>query len=414
MPEDDHENPHYPHDTLPVHSNIPGCSFSTSSGSWHYDFYDISNFTFQEVLTSRHDYNVGGNVWIRPAPDDQVPPIRVTISFATSADVKVLSPNPVLSHDSIRIESPEIEQAKDSSYWPCVDTGVVIDVKRGIKLEHWTTETTISNILVLAGLFDQPEGDMSQLRDISGTTSFSTIHAKINAVYWSSRKTIVKTTSGSVHGVFALRDLLSVDTLSGSIEVDVDPKKADKHKPLPAIFKATSRSGSIRAIYPLRDDLPDRDYETTVDGLSGSITGAYIHGTSSTFQSKSGSISGTLLPFNGSQGSLLTTESISGATSLQILTPYDGGLLSHMRSKHDSQGSGSIHLRYPDEWRGSFSGKTITGSIMVHGHGVEIDWSSFFGFFGGSNKVSGRKPTGNSLIEFSTRTGSTNLGIGSE
>ena len=51
-----------------------------------------------------------------------------------------------------------------------------------------------------------------------------------------SSKTRIDLGSGSTSGTYALRDLLSVKTTSGSISVEVEPKEADRKHPAPAVF----------------------------------------------------------------------------------------------------------------------------------------------------------------------------------
>ncbi|QIW95494.1 hypothetical protein AMS68_001012 [Peltaster fructicola] len=409
-----------PDEALPVPSPLPGCTYSTRPKLWQYDFHGISNFTFEEALTPpSSQYRLGGNIWIRAAPEYQTADIKVTMSFVTTAGLKVLDPRAELSHDSIKVGFPVVEQAEPyTSYESCLELGIAIDVRSGLSLDQWTAMANNFNIIVLAPTFGPSDIDVERQPSIASTSifdtsTFVTSSGTIDAAYWSSRRAIINTDSGSIHGRYALRDLLSITTKAGSVAIDVDPKKADKDKPVAAVFKAVSKSGSIRASFPIKDELPKREYDTTVESTSGSISGSYIHGTHSTFRCQSGAIVATIIPFNSSAGSQLRTSTGSGSTSLQILTPYDGGALKHMHSKHDStQGSGSIVLRYPDEWEGILIAMATSGSIIVHGHNVKTDrvidvLSSF-------KKVVGRKGVGGSLVEVSTRSGSIDLGIGVE
>ncbi|EON69312.1 hypothetical protein W97_08572 [Coniosporium apollinis CBS 100218] len=225
-----------------------------------------------------------------------------------------------------------------------------------------------------------------------------------------SRRTIINVGSGSVSGAYALRDYLSIRTTSGSISITVDPQAADPNYPKPAVFEAYATAGSIRIDFPTRGAIPDRVYEVAVHSDMGSISGTFIHGQHTSLSALSGSISATILPYSAGNRSALRTDTMSGQTTVTVLAPYKdpGTVMGSMESLHKSK-SGSMKLVYPQEWEGTVEGRTVSGSLRMHGRDLEVVREDK-GYV--RNHVVARKGKKNSRMEFNVMSGSVTAQIG--
>ncbi|KAI9744945.1 MAG: hypothetical protein M1818_001872 [Claussenomyces sp. TS43310] len=213
----------------------------------------------------------------------------------------------------------------------------------------------------------------------------------------------MQTSSGSITGTFLLCDNLELYSQSGNIDVVILPQKSESGSPI-AMFGGESQSGSLRVRYPIYGDyeIPERDYRTHLKSRSGSISGTYFLGTEFEANTNSGSVKIEVLSGTSQGKSSLSTTTFSGSTYASLFprrrsvpdksdfidigdgdpyllyppAPNQAGALSQDRSfireltsKHMSN-SGSIKLRYPEEWEGEIHASTIAGSIRVSGPDV--------------------------------------------
>jgi hypothetical protein len=202
-----------------------------------------------------------------------------------------------------------------------------------------------------------------------------------------SREVIVDVVSGSVTGSYPLLDLLSITTKSGDISIDVIPKCESERHPAPAQLRIKSVSGAVSVGLP-QEGIPDRDYQTSVNTISGTISGSFLLDSTTTFDSISGDIDISLLPLHVSTTSNLDTQSRSGNTDVYVLEPVqecsisnvasgdgdtilDAMHMRHLNSKHSGI-SGSVKLRYPKAWEGKITAETLSGSISVGGDGISV------------------------------------------
>jgi len=249
---------------------------------------------------------------------------------------------------------------------------------------------------------------------------------------FSSRRILVETVSGSVHGSYPLLDLLSISTQSGSVLVGVLPQEADKDVPVPADLEIQTISGSIKVDLPISAATntkfapPARRYISNVHSSSGSISGTYYLGTLGSFKSTSGSIRVKALPVieasksdSGPSPSRFETHTVSGTHDIELLDPI---FISHLKSvpdqdnqprpdpyspvgdddpyiimpptldrslvtldptnaakqklrsvqsKHTSN-SASVQVSYPSVWEGTVHAKTVSGGIEVQGKGLRM------------------------------------------
>jgi len=249
----------------------------------------------------------------------------------------------------------------------------------------------------------------------------------------SSRRIALRSSSSSISGSYSLYDLLSIATQSGSISVHVTLQSASSNNPFqPATLELRSKSGSVRAtlseafIYHhagadgatdppppyssaldadddvksdtyadpgytleqyrkdrpsnavIQSGFPDREYITSVNTQSGSISGTFPLGARTGLESHSGSLSRVeliVVPVRFLGSRRLSTMSHSGSQSVRIVEncswATEEAWWEGMLSKHESR-SGSINVEYPDSWEGTIEVETESGSVSIKGIGVEI------------------------------------------
>ncbi|KAF2455812.1 hypothetical protein BDY21DRAFT_61403 [Lineolata rhizophorae] len=349
--------------------------------------------------------DVTGHISFVRAPPDQDCNVRVNFSAASSEPHKVEKLHYDYSDDELRIETPGFRGGRsDSNERPCLGMSVIVSVKEGTELENFQVFSAHLDLSI-------DEGAAPAVRN---ETSIRLEGGSLNSTIMESRQTRIDLTNGSVHGTYKLLDLLSVKTRSGSINIDVEPGEAAEHGTKDAEFIAHSYSGSIRVNFPKSGRIPQRNYITTVSAEVGSIHGSYIHGSSTSLDSRSGSINVDVLPYAASEEfTSLRSKSMSGSTNLDLLPFYAESealalaAMDKLRSKHESQ-SGSMNIGYPDEWVGSLQGTSRTGSIHIQGD-VEITKDER-GFLG--RLIEGSKGDGDSRLSFSTRSGSVKIQVG--
>lgn len=432
-----------PNNTLPTHPRNSKCAYNVFSEPVSFGFDDPENFSFTELLepTTYMSGTISGTIYILSAPADQDVAIRVWVSFATPEPWHVTNVNYEFAQDSLALRLPKVEKAH-SGYagTACLDIVVGVYVKDDVELGDWAMTTANLDIEVEDGrLFGSKSDVASDGLRLTNTTTINAVKGHVNMAYWSSRETRIEAVSGSVHGTYALRDLLSIRSHSGSIGVTVLPKEADEEKPAPAEFIAISHSGSVHVRFPMQEhSIPDRDYKTRVESHSSSLSGTYIHGSATSFHTSSGTIHADILPyahsttssndfavdavgFRSYDPSTLLTENSSGSTTITLLSPVNDsepgkytegvytGVLSRLHSSHKSS-SGSLNVIYPQEWEGTIEGWTNSGSVNVKGKDVQT-------YFGGSvgltnNHLVARKGLGSSRLDFRTTSGSVRLTVG--
>ena len=224
----------------------------------------------------------------------------------------------------------------------------------------------------------------------------------------SSRRNTIETGSQALSGDFNLYDLLAFRSQSGSLDLNVRPQSADESSPAPAELSIRTLSGSVAVSMPA-DDIPDRDYRVTIHTLSGSVSATLPHGRRTDIATGSALLKLHLTPvsFDGEKSTVRTAT----ASGSQDVTVYDllNGKLDKMDSVHRSA-SGSMALHYPAGWQGLIEGRTLSGSIKLHGtdlEGVESEDSP-----AGGHYVRATRGTGNSTLRFHGGSGSVDVYFG--
>ena len=245
---------------------------------------------------------------------------------------------------------------------------------------------------------------------VTESTSISLTTGTLDAVAFPSRQTHLQTISGSISGEFALFDLLSVKTKSGSVNIDIEPQEAAKGSSNPAVFMVDSLSGSIRTDFK-RKHIPERDYQTFINTTVGSVDGTFIHGSRTEMNSVAGLVTADLLPFkSGDYQSEIYTQTRSGQTSLTLRAPYKAKNIpmTGLVSTHKST-SGELDVTYPEEWTGFVDGTSLSGALHLQGKGLELLKENDEP---GKNHVEAKKGNGASSLSFDTVSGGCEIKIG--
>lgn len=357
--------------------------------------------------------DVDGIIRISPASANQKAAIVVVISISTTMDYAITRVNVEETSSGLTLKSPTLERTGRGSGGSCMIMTATILIRADVDIEDFEIASEHFNIRVDEDLFNN--GRHLKIRN---STELTTISGDVNIAYWSSRRTVIDVISGSVTGTYALNDLLSIQTRSGSIMVEVAPKAEDKKSPAPAEFVAKSVSGAIGVNFPIKgssEHIPPRDYRTHTETNSGSIHGSYILGRTSTIQTVNGAITAEILPYASEDwASNLRTESRTGHTALTLLSPFlnHGHAMRRFHSIHTGN-SGGFTLNYPQEWEGMVNGGTKSGSLMIRGKDVEvIRLIEGPGIGKHLRAKKGDSPESGSTLDFSTISGSVQLTIG--
>ena len=203
--------------------------------------------------------------------------------------------------------------------------------------------------------------------------------------------------------------MLDISTVSGSIDVDVEPKDAAEDKVQPAILRLSSKSGSIRALTSIVS-VPARDYQTTVKTLNGGIDATLLHGSYTSLRSLNGRINADLHPYgHNNTRTYINTNCQSGSTDVTVHSSvsHPNDPIRKLRSEHHGL-SGSINLWYPAQWQGKISGSTLSGSIDVEWDGTKVIRDEKKGWV--KRIVEAVRGEGESELTFSSKSGSLSLG----
>jgi DUF4097 and DUF4098 domain-containing protein YvlB len=181
------------------------------------------------------------------------------------------------------------------------------------------------------------------------------------------RRVEIETTSGSISGSYPLSDLLSLNSVSGTVNVDVEPKENGPVEQAGALVIRTT-SGSIKT-NTATSSIPSRNYTTQIHTSSGTVSGSYLLGVASNINSVSGSISADFYTAGDLTNRSCIVNSVSG--TIHTAVHDESFKLGTVRSNFQSH-SGSVNVRFPTAWEGHIQGESKTGSIEVVGDGVKI------------------------------------------
>ncbi|KAH0380854.1 hypothetical protein KCU92_g7327, partial [Aureobasidium melanogenum] len=390
------------------------CDIGSIGDPQTFTFHAPRSFSFVEITEGAHNpsSDINGQVRVMLGEEDQEHPLYVELRIAKSTAAQHSQFKIEYTGESLRVNAPA---SSPSYYRACMEIDLRIWIKPGAQLEHLEVATEHLDIKVDPGLFPSSLGSQSGAHYISNNTDFITVVGSLSVAYWESgRETRIDTVSGSVSGRFALKDVLSIKSVSGNININVEPKPESPNDPRPASFVAVTESGSVKAVFPMSStiaQIPPRFYHTKVESRSGSVHGNYIHGINTDISTYSGSIDVNVLPYSAnSTGNWLRTESAVGGIHVNVLPPYEDpqNVMGHSRSVHKTK-SGSLHIKYPQQWEGKIEAVTMSGSLKLRGKDVEVleRWSGPVGAH-----VIAKKGEANSAMDLGSSSGSVEVQIG--
>ncbi|KAJ4337793.1 hypothetical protein N0V95_008225 [Ascochyta clinopodiicola] len=346
---------------------------------------------------------IQGWIHITKAPASQAAgTVQARMSYAVSPSVNVDSIKYALAPDGLTIGDPSrvpgLKGVPAGS--ACLGMSIVLYMAPGAALETLEIEATHLGMQIHSGV------EFS----VTNTTTIALTSGTLDAASLDSREIRLRTTSGSVSGKYALSNLLIVDTKTGSVNINVKPKAEAAGESEPAVFRASSHSGSMRIDFE-RKHIPERDYQIHLNTTVGSVDGTFIHGSKTEIHSVAGSVTADILPFmSGAYSSTLETSTHSGQMNVTLRTPYKakGVPMKGLTSIHKSI-SGGMGLKYPKEWQGKIDGTSLSGELHLQGRELQLVSENDTP---GKNHVEARKGDGGSEILFDTVSGRCDVRVG--
>ena len=409
--------------------------------------------------------SVSGEIYLRESEKgEEAGKIRVE-GYSNSEDLSVTFD---YDTEAFKVITPRNVEWDRSRKAPCIQLRITLWLPAGSSFKYFGASAIQLDIITTEG-FNVAADDHINLATVSG--DIVTPNGKDGDLYtFDSRRISINTVSGDVVGQFPLYDSLKIESASGNVHIDVEPKPVDKDTPLPAELKVTTVSGDVKVIEPIKAALqlphPEanfeaRNYVVHVESASGNIRGEYAISSSTAFHSVSGNINVDLWPIldprilESDETVSLATQTSSGDHKVNLLEPtwasivktdapavlpprdrrpiFDedpyliihphemapqsapgeiGSLsqeknpLSSLQSKHQSI-SGTVSLRYPSVWEGSLHATTISGSQKVRGKGLEVTKKGRF-----PREISGKKGKGHSWMEIESMSGDQDILVG--
>lgn len=337
-----------------------------------------SGFTFsQEVRSSLEGVRVDGKIHIKPITEVIGPEIRVdVVTCASNPDMTYFEATEA-PDSSITMISPGSLPAGHANHHRLnayVHAQVTIWIRPGTILPKLKIRTQSLSIILEKGLQFRVEGQV----ELVTTHGFIESRASEPSTSIDARDITIQTASGSVQGAYPLYDLLSINTLSGSIDINLDLQEISTTTPKPAKLLITTLSGQVHVNTPLLatqyTPIPLRDYQSSISSQSSSIDIVIPHGSTSTLRTLSGRLSAALHPCGDPAiKSSLSSNVASGATRITIhrSRSHPTSPLRNLFASHH-QKSGALRLHYPAQWEGNIAGETMSGAISIDWPGLNI------------------------------------------
>ncbi|MCJ1268472.1 hypothetical protein MMC22_008360, partial [Lobaria immixta] len=327
------------------------------------------------IKSSRGYVRTEGEIHVRPATENLNSNLRVDITICTSNYKLTRVESGKKNNSTLVIETLNHIKGAQDGHRPYVYIDATIFIAPGTVLRNFGIDSQSLAIIFHPGL-DFTVKDRTTLFTISNPIRMPAGSSELLTTT-RTREIIVHSSSGSVTGAYPLYDLLSITTLSGSIDISYFPKNSSRLNPKPASLVLSTRSASIQVtspVIPSGQVIPNRDYKNDLSASSGSITATLLHSSRTSLHAASGHILATIHPHgNLSSPSHLSTDNKSGSTSVTVHNS-----LSHpsapMRALSASHHyiSGSLKLFYPSQWQGRIFGDTVSGSLNIFWDGVTV------------------------------------------
>jgi DUF4097 and DUF4098 domain-containing protein YvlB len=337
-----------------------------------------------------------GLVIVQAAPSGAADPVTVDLDVKLSHDELV---------DAIKIKNEsgglifESDTFLDSftGVQPCISIVATISVAPSTNVSSFDINTVVLPVELKKSL--QLISNNVFIHSIAGSVSSESTGLN-------SRRIEVETTSSTISGSFPLADLLAIKTVSGAVNVDIEPKEKGSEEHAGTLVIRTA-SGNIVA-NTVTSSIPDRNFTTQVHTVSGSVSGTYLLGVTSNINSASGSIKADFYTAGDLANRSCIINSVSG--SIYSTIHDDSYKIGTVRSNIQSR-SGTVDIHFPAAWEGHIQAETKTGSIDVSGDGVKIikDVSPIPGF---GRVVIAEKGDGHSNLSAETLNGAISVRIG--
>ncbi|KAF1979421.1 hypothetical protein BU23DRAFT_447892 [Bimuria novae-zelandiae CBS 107.79] len=346
---------------------------------------------------------VSGWIHVTRAPPEQAAgTIEAKLSYAISKTVDAASVKYSYTSTGLTIGDPSYPDGFDGIRQgdACLGISVVLYMAPGAKLENFNVRSTHLGMQIHNGVNFE----------VTSVTSITLTTGTLDATSFASRETRLETISGSISGKYALFDLLSVVTKTGSVNINVDPQEKAENGSAAALLYANTMSGSIR-VDTERKNIPERDYVVNINSTAGSIDGTFIHGSDTKMTSVAGAINIDVLPYaSGESSTNLRTKTTDGESNIKIRAPYSapGKALTNLVSSHTSI-SGQIKLNYPQEWEGHLEGESVSGMLHLEGKDLELIRQDERP---GMNLAEAKKGNGKSEMVFKTLNGACDVLVG--
>ena len=382
-----------------------------------FDFNKPSDLRFAQKSEDRKSYGaefdfVRTSGKVEVFKQDSLSNIRIALDIRSS-DPQLTSSESlsiVKSGSALTVKTPKWAPKDSSSAGgaesPCIYVAATISIPPGTTLENLGINTETLSVTFFPGL-DYAITNCTEINAHSSYLSLSTDEPP--SIDINSRETNIHVISGSVTGSYPLYDILDISTMSGSIDIDVEPKAADDDNVQPAILRLSSRSGSIRALTSTIL-VPTRDYQTTVKSLNGGIDATLLHGSRTSLRSVSGHIRADLYPHGHNNSRTdISTHCQSGSTDVTVhpSLSHPADPIKKLYSGHHSL-SGSLNLWYPAQWQGRVEGSSLSGSIELDWDGLKIIRDEKKGWI--KRTFEAVRGEGESQLIISGKSGSVNLG----
>ena len=402
MTSDQHSIDPHPIIPDPADNDIPHSCPSALAYSVDFSWNDPKLFRFLQLLTGVPTGDVAytevkniGKLHIRPAPADAEDDILVKAAIHGNSHAVLKEFSFERNDESVGIYIPNAVPTFDSGIRPCIYLNVTLWIKPSVSLSLFHTQTQTLDTILYPGLeFATP--DLSILTVANSIESISSPSSPHNSSFTGSRSIVIRTHSGAITGTYPLYDDLKLVSRSGSITAFVIPKSADPHRRRPAFLWVDSGSGSVRLNTPvlsslnsssssssssspdqspLEADIPDRDYQTTIESHSGSITAQLLHGSRTDITSQSGHVQTDLTPYGDpNRRSYIKIETESGSIDTRVRgSASDPEAALRRLFVTFEYSTGSLTSRMPPAWEGKIRGKLLTGEANILWQGMQID-----------------------------------------
>ena len=327
-----------------------------------------------------------GKLHIRPASADAQSDILLTTRFYGSSSTVLKDFAFERNDNGVGFYLPSAIPSINADSRPCIYMNATIWVKPNINLDLLSTQSQTLSVTIHPGLAVNAR-ELAVSSVVSSITALANPSSS-NASISGPRSIKIITETGSISGAYPLYDNLCLRSMSGSITASITPKAVDPRSHAPALLNVDSGSGSVHLKTPIldslaafsrrrapEDDIPSRDYQSTISSHSGSVAVQLLHGSRTSITSLSGHVGADLTPYGNPylRSDLdVTADSGSIDTTIHSSASDPGRPLRRLYSKFTYE-TGSLKTKFPATWEGKVRGRTLTGGITVDWPGMIVD-----------------------------------------